>query len=400
MSLSIYGDRVAQARTLRGVPSGALAAELGWRPAKQTRAERSELVTVTEREREILVRRLRFSALFFATKPPDRVDENDLLFRAPKATTLREQRYMAQFARSVGELLTVLDDSRRLPPVRLPRCASMTPVEAAAETRRLLNVGADEPIDHLTHKVERAGVPVIARVRGLSPHDEDIATDVGSTLTNERHYGYSTWLGAFRHQPLIVTRAVASWERTRWTVAHELGHVCLHQQNLPSDAETQASDFANELLAPHRQVAKELPPHVTLSSLVDIKVRWGISIGALIRHLHSHELITDERKKTLQRQIYTRHNPETGRTWGMDEPGWKARTPERPRLLSAWIEACLGANSASAAAAMSGMIYPSDVLTEMLSGQRPAPKGRGTRRQDTDPPERGQLAAVLSLTRG
>jgi Zn-dependent peptidase ImmA (M78 family) len=398
MGVSIYGDRVAQARTLRAVPSGVLAAELGWRPDKQTRAERSELVTITEHERDILVRRLRFSEFFFATPPPDRVDEKDLLFRAPKATTQREQRYLAEFARSVGEVLTVLDDNRRLPPVRLPRCVNMTPAEAASESRRFLSVGADEPIDHLTHKVERAGVPVIARLRGLSPDDEDIATDVGSTVTNERHYGYSTWLGAFRHQPLIVTRVVTSWERTRWTVAHELGHVCLHQHDLPTDAEAQASEFANELLAPHQQVAKELPMHVTLASLVDIKMRWGISIGALIRHLHRHDLITAERKRTLQRQIYTRHNPETGRTWGMDEPGWNARTPERPRLLSAWMEACLGAKNASAAAAVSGMIYPSDVLAEMMAGQRPAPKGRRTPRHEPDT-ARGQLAPVLNLAR-
>ena len=107
-------------------------------------------------------------------------------------------------------------------------------------------------------------------------------------------------------------RAVSSWERTRWTLAHEVGHVLLHHNGLRSGAEEEAGRFASELLAPIASIREELPGSITLSALRAIKSRWGISMGALVRHLYVNKLISDERWRTLQRQLYTRKNQETG----------------------------------------------------------------------------------------
>ncbi|MDY6996758.1 MAG: DNA-binding protein, partial [Actinomycetota bacterium] len=78
------------------------------------------------------------------------------------------------------------------------------------------------------------------------------------------------------------------------------------------------------------------------------------------------------RADTLQRQLYTRINSETGHTWGKTEPGWNARTPERPRLLRRWMEECYGSVSVEALAAHD-LIYPTDLLADILAGQREAP---------------------------
>lgn len=99
---------------------------------------------------------------------------------------------------------------------------------------------------------------------------------------------------------MTVTKAIDSWERTRWTVAHELGHIALHHGVLDGAAELTASMFASELLAPAEVLANELPAHVTLRELVPLKLRWGISIGALILHLRRHELIAPARAETLE----------------------------------------------------------------------------------------------------
>jgi Zn-dependent peptidase ImmA (M78 family) len=244
-----------------------------------------------------------------------------------------------------------------------------TPVQlAATEVRDAIGVSATQPIEHLTHLAERAGVPVIMRgVPGnLSLHRADEAI---SHVMVERHLGYSVRVGEHGDRPITVLRAVPSWERIRWTIAHELGHICMHGSTLSSNSEEEASRFASELIAPAAAIAEELPPHITLASLTPIKLRWGISLGALILHLAHNSMIDDSRLDTLRRQLYTRTNPSTGRTWGRDEPGWDAREVERPRLLSTWLERCIGYSVAPAVAQIFGL-FPADVIGLMLSGQR------------------------------
>jgi hypothetical protein len=123
-------------------------------------------------------------------------------------------------------------------------------------------------------------------------------------------------------------------------------------------------------------VAQELPSIVTLAKLLEVKFKWGISLAALIRHLHANGVITDQRKKTLYSQLYTRRNPETGRSFGATEPGWDRRGPERPRLISAWLERIVGSVAPEAIASISG-IFPADILGSVLNEQREAPARPG-----------------------
>lgn len=366
------GDRIRQARALRWKSSKDLAAAMGWSAPKLTRAEQADLVEVSDVEAESLQRLLSFTLDFFTTLPDPPLCEQDLLFRAPKRTTKREKTYLAEFARLISLFADRLDSKHRLPPVRLPRIGDEQAGEVepiAVRAREALQVEADRPIGHLTHHLERAGVVVVVRPNGLSPEDENRFDDAGGNRKSEVHYGYSTWVGAFRDRPLIVMRASASWERTRWTIAHELGHLLMHQQVLPRNAEEQASRFAGELLAPAHAIATELTQPVTLATLVAVKHKWGISLGALLPHLSHSGLISHERFVALRTQLYTRTNSVTGRTWGFDEPGWDDRQAERPRMLSAWTERCFGSSNPNAVALAVPEI-PTDLLGEMLREQR------------------------------
>jgi Zn-dependent peptidase ImmA (M78 family) len=164
---------------------------------------------------------------------------------------------------------------------------------------------------------------------------------------------------------------VSSWERTRWTIAHEVGHAVLHRSAFVAEretAETAANSFANELLAPIDAVRPELPKMITLLALTDTKARWGLSIGALIKHLYTSRVIDNRRKDTLQAQLYTRHNSETGTTFGKYEPGWKDRTPELPGMLRYWLERTVRTSQPKAVAALMG-IWPADLLSQLLDEQ-------------------------------
>ncbi len=334
-----------------------VASALGWPPSRQTIFEQASVTHIHDRLLTALARELNFPEEFFTAPPSPPLPPEDILFRAPAATTKREKAYLAEFARIAGDVLFWLDSYSKLPPVKLPTVTPGTSVaEAARLTREAMGVEPDRPIGHLTHQMERSGIPII--VRGTS-----------NTALPEKHLGYSTRVGHHRERPLSVLQAQESWERTRWTLAHEAGHLVLHGSLLPENAEEQAHDFAGQLLAPVEVIRGELPRFVTLAGLTEIKLRWGLSIGSLIQHLSRHGLISDERKETLRRQLYTRINPDTGRTWGRDEPGWNLREVERPSLITHWMRRSIGGSAPNLVAALS-KTWPADIIAMMTSHQR------------------------------
>jgi Zn-dependent peptidase ImmA (M78 family) len=355
---------------LRHVASGDLARQMGWRAEKLSRLEGSDKTEIAPGDIERLAGVLNFPEPFFVTPLENPVRVEGLLFRAPKSMRKRERQFLAEYTAFAAEFCSWLDGLHRLPPVRFKARPAMDISYATRLVRDTFELAIDQPIGYLTYLIERSGVPVI--VRRSDPREQLTRTKVADTSQVENHPGFSAWAGEFRERPLIAMRAVSSWERTRWTLAHEVGHVLLHHDGLRGDAEEEASRFAGELLAPIASIRDELPDTITLSALRAIKSRWGISMGALVRHLYVNNLISDERRRTLQRQLYTRKNQETGRVWGITEPGWDERSPERPRLLKAWVERCLGTDNPHAVAATS-RIWPGDIIATILSEQRGAP---------------------------
>jgi hypothetical protein len=80
-------------------------------------------------------------------------------------------------------------------------------------------------------------------------------------------------------------------------------------------------------------------------------------------------MLQQERRKTLQAQLYTRINPGTGRTWGRDEPGWNSRSVEEPSLIATWMSRCLGGASPNLVANLSG-VWPSDIVAMMIGAEK------------------------------
>jgi Zn-dependent peptidase ImmA (M78 family) len=358
-TITVHGRRVRQARTIRQSPIKPLTQILGISPSAWTTLERSTTTEMPRMQLRALATALRFPTEFFQSTPGAPIHRGSLLLGSKKTIKAAQVDALTSFAEMAHELLAALGEHATQPPMRLPRVRPETsPQEAARLTRSALDLPDDEPIAHAVHAVEKGGVPVVVA---------DVETP------DAKHDAYSVWGGEFQEQPLIVARPVNSWERTRWSIAHELGHLVLHRSIPEGNAEEEANRFANEFLLPGKMLTEEWPPAVTLTTLMPLKQRWQMSLSALITHGRSHGLIDDNQAEGLFKQLSTRRNPTTGVTWKHQEPGWDDRQPERPRLLTVMAERGLEQTpSASLFSTLTGGWAP-DRMEQIISGQRPAP---------------------------
>ena len=192
-------------------------------------------------------------------------------------------------------------------------------------------------------------------------------------MPDARHDAFSVWVGDFHEQPLIVGRPVNSWERTRWSIAHEAGHLVLHRGGVGEVDEDEANRFANEFLLPSEMLREEWPEAVTLSSLMPLKQRWQMSLAALIVHGKQQGLIDEDRASGLFKQLSARRDAVSGVTWRVQEPGWSNQEPERPRLLAVMAERGLDRPaSAELFSTLTGG-WAVDLMEQIVSGQRSAP---------------------------
>ncbi len=359
---TITCDRLTQARLLRRKTIAEVAQALSWPAHKLSRVESLDSYDLSDAEFDSLLETLNFPWDFFARSPSPALVYGGMMHRRTQRTRKSEIAYWDEFARFSADFALEMHGLRSLPPVVLPTMDYRVSTQAASsEVRGRFGLAPDEPIDDLTLRSELAGVVVV--------HHNVASEAMPST---GRFYGGSAWVrgqGKLAPIPVVILNSIDSWERYRLTLAHELGHLVCHAQDRPVDdvtLESQAFEFASELLAPARFLRRELPTKPTLNSFLPMKRKWGISLGALLKHLESNHLLDEGLVHALQKQLYTRRNPKSGKTWGATEPGYDERMVEKPKLLDAWVSKFYGDVSTSAVANLI-KFAPEDLLGLSLS---------------------------------
>lgn len=315
------GARLKQARTAREMTASSLAERVGVTAPSVTNWEKDRAQPRAQ-ARTAIARTLELPELFFL-RPASPTAPSTFRFRSLSAATKRARRaaqVKAQWLHEVVEFVTTTIDIPRvnLPQMSLPtdpRQLTDDDIERAADETRAHWGLRDGPIPHLCRLMESNGIVVgrfalnAAELSGLS--------------------GFSR--GGRPYAVLNIEKA--SCVRGRFDAAHELGHLVLHRgaTTRPESAlhrlmENQAHRFAGALLFPTAAVADEVCS-TSLDSLVELKRRWKLSVGAQVFRLAQAGLISERQQMRLQRQIGARG----WRTW---EPLDDEIPVERPSLLA------------------------------------------------------------------
>jgi Zn-dependent peptidase ImmA (M78 family)/transcriptional regulator with XRE-family HTH domain len=307
------------ARELRGLTQVQLAQSIGNLTAASVSQFENGHSRPAAATLDKLATTLNVPVAFFAAPINASADsEVDGFFRSLRSTVPRDRRQARALVEVVRALTLALEAVTALPELNLPRHpvgadTADADIEAIAQQVRHhwgLELG---PVPDVIRCIERNGV---------------VTTRVHTSLDK-----VDAFCVPYRDRPIIVLGADKGLrDRSRFDAAHELGHLVMHSRNDEGSkvAEQQAHRFAAAFLMPADDIRHELPAKADWPRLLELKVKWQVSIAALLM-----------RAKTLgvmAPNAYTQaYKFMSMRGWRKVEPG-RLGAPEWPFLLRAAVE--------------------------------------------------------------
>ena len=313
------GARLRIARTFQGRTQADLAAQLG---------VTQQFVAQLEGGRKqpnamlagVLGDVLGFEPEFFYGAALTEFTDAECNFRRRRTTPISVRARALAFGTLFGQLLQYLQSQLQLPRQDVPRIHASGPeeIERAAEHCRMhWGLGLEVPIKNVVRVMERAGVPVTK------------CPGIGAKV--------DAFSRAGEPSVLVLTEKPAS--RCRYDVAHECGHLVLHngEPTGTAEAEAEANRFAAALLLPRAGFAREFPQsrHGGWDGLFGLKQRWRVSLAAMIRRAAELSLIGGAEYLRLYKEL-------SARGWLKHEPHeFEHEAPEiLPRALDLLHESC------------------------------------------------------------
>ncbi len=282
---------------------------------------------------------LDFPESFFAQDDLDSPAVEAASFRAVSRMSARSRDQALSFAATAVDFSRWIDERFVIPTLNVPQFSDTAPELAADALRHEWGL-SQAPIGHTIDLAERHGVRVFSLPRELADVD-----------------AYSFWLDS---QPFILLNRSKSTERSRFDIAHELGHLTMHSSSKAhgKQAEQEANDFAAAFMMPEGDVIAYAPPAPTLPALIRLKRRWGVSLPALTRRLFKLNVLSEWQYRALFIDI-------SRRGYRTDEPN--SLPPERSQVIDKILHACADMNITPAAIANALSIQVRD-LNDMTFG--------------------------------
>ncbi|MFL5348518.1 MAG: ImmA/IrrE family metallo-endopeptidase [Hyalangium sp.] len=283
---------------------------------------------------------LGFAPSFFFKPVKEEFREDECQFRGKGMSATLKTRVLA-YGTLFGMFVRFADRWARLPRIYLPDMADKPQqgregIERAAEDlRRSRGLGLDRPITSMCRVLENMGA-VVTRFAASTESSSAMTVDAFSRVGS---------------RPVVVLNTDKdSTSRTRWDMAHELGHLLLHRGLRPDNPtlEEEADFFASSLLLPRVGFLREFPQQARLSwdTVFAMKRRWKASAASIVRRAFELGRIdAAEYRRAWKHYSY--------RGWRLGEPDEPAdEPPEIVPLALDVIEQSTGATPLDVARAL------------------------------------------------
>ncbi len=293
------GERLKQARVLRGLT----VAELAERVAQQRQTlSMYEINKSQPSETTIgaISRELHFPKRFFYEESVG--IPGTVYFRSLLTTNKRYRSEQIAKMKILTQIYSFLQDYIEFPVFDSSDIPNgISPDEAAVYLRDIWELG-QQPIENIVTLVEQHGILVTT----FSTSTDDIDAFSEPLVVD----GSSTFLIAYSNNK-------TSAARVHFDIAHELGHIVMHEwsediEELSKEEfktrEQQANDFAAAFLLPADAFKNDLlagEPY-SLAYYKQLKRKWRVSIAAMIRRARDLGVITTEGYQMLLRTMQRR----------------------------------------------------------------------------------------------
>lgn len=299
MEISFNGERLKKARTYRGLTVAELAQKIDCQRQTVSMYENGKSKPMDGSIVDHISEVLGFPTKFFTENDRD-VITGSTYFRALLTTNKKYRAEQIQKMEFVAEIYCYLQDYIEFPTLDLPDFSGCSPEQAAQKLREAWDLGK-RPIDNLIHEVEQHGILVTS----FSTSTDDI--DAFSQMVDVN--GEMVYLIGYSNNKTAAARI-------HFDIAHELGHICLHEWSEDVEAlersefkerEAEANRFASAFLLPEDSFrADALRSELRIPYYTELKRKWKVSIQAMNRRAYNLGIISMDEYQSMIRLLQRR----------------------------------------------------------------------------------------------
>lgn len=286
------------ARELRGYNQSELSSKIqGLSQSNLSKFEKG-LGMLSDEVLERITQFLNFPSEFFNRKINSNIENGN--YRKRSNISIAATKKFENKCRLIGYLIDEMSDTLDWPEFKLQYFEvdeGFRPDYIAKYVRRLLKIDKFGPVRNIYSLLESTGII-------LYEIDEIEKIDGVSFFTDK---GF----------PVIIVNKNYPNDRKRFTIAHELGHLLMHNENhFPisshRDKEKEANIFAGEFLMPADEIGNQLR-NLKFSELPDLKRYWLTSMIAIVVRAKTLGIFDENRYKyfaiEISRNGYSKKEP-------------------------------------------------------------------------------------------
>lgn len=240
---------------------------------------------ITDKTIENLANALNFPILFFYinTDEYQTINHDSISYRSQSKITRLDKNSALATAHMAIDIYGYIAEKIKLPSLNLPEITDVemySPEDIAYLVRAEWELG-ERPIKNMLHLLEAKGVRVFA---------------LPENITHVDAFSFCYYENAF-----IVMNTKKTAERSRFDLAHELGHLIMHQGSLSENSklkEDEADRFASALLMPKVNFKASMPNIGLFSEFIKSKLLWKVSLMAYLRRARDLNYLSDWQYRT------------------------------------------------------------------------------------------------------